>query len=451
MGELSIMKMYINHDYNQLPKSSDDVIPVQIYNRDAVIKKDGVAPRSDVATIGSPIINKIQRLGVPVSEEAMDFLTIALSVVAADTFIDRQATCDGWTRNIELYIPVNNSVQWNSIKPILTKALHFLSGDMWYLNFSTDGYLPPKPFVNSRHKLVNLNGLDSVSLFSGGLDSAIGVIDLLDEKYKPLLVSYSSKGDKIKQNSIASHLKGKHSRFEAFAHPISSNRKTEISMRTRSIIFLALAVIGCEAVKKTNNLRNINLFVPENGFISLNVPLTNRRIGSLSTKTTHPYFIGLIQDILDQIGFNISIKNPYQFKTKGEMVLSCRNLKLLKEIINDTVSCSHWKRKRQQCGYCVPCLIRQASLNTGKIKESIRYFYCGKNNIVQLVNDKKNERDDLFSLLRAIKLLESVNVKSWITKSGPLDYSLLPQYEDIFKRGLKEVEKLLIRENCFAY
>lgn len=451
MGELSIMKMYINHDYSQLPLSSNDVIPVQIYNRDAVIKKDGIVPRSDVATIGSPIINKIQRLGVPLSEEAMDFLTIALSVIAADTFIDRDATCDGWTRNIELYIPVNNHVQWNSIKPILTKALHFLSGDIWYLNFSTGGYLPPKPFGNSRHTLVNLNGLDSVSLFSGGLDSAIGVIDLLEEEYKPLLVSHSYKGDKKKQNSIAPHLKGRLSRFAAFANPRSSSRKTDISMRTRSIIFLALAVIGCDAVKKTNNLQNINLFVPENGFISLNAPLTNRRIGSLSTRTTHPYFIGLIQDILDQIGFNISIKNPYQFKTKGEMVLSCRNLTLLKKIVNDTVSCSHWKRKNQQCGYCVPCLIRQAALNKGHITESVLYNYGENDTLAKFVKNNQNGRDDLFSLIRAIKQLDNVNVKNWVSKSGPLEHQLLPQYEDIFKRGLKEVEELLKRENCFAY
>ena len=193
------------------------------------------------------------------------------------------------------------------------------------------------------------------------------------------------------------------------------------------------------------------MFVPENGFISLNAPLTNRRIGSLSTRTTHPYFIGLIQDILDQIGFNISIKNPYQFKTKGEMVLSCRNLTLLKKIVNDTVSCSHWKRKNQQCGYCVPCLIRQAALNKGHITESVLYNYGENDTLAKFVKNNQNGRDDLFSLIRAIKQLDNVNVKNWVSKSGPLEHQLLPQYEDIFKRGLKEVEELLKRENCFAY
>jgi hypothetical protein len=44
----------------------------------------------------------------------------------------------------------------------------------------------PQPFkaVNGR-KLINLEGLDCVSLFSGGLDSAIGVIDFLSSGRKP--------------------------------------------------------------------------------------------------------------------------------------------------------------------------------------------------------------------------------------------------------------------------
>lgn len=53
-----------------------------------------------------------------------------------------------------------------------------MSGDVWNFNFKGDGPKPPQPFkaVNGR-KLINLEGLDCVSLFSGGLDSAIGVID----------------------------------------------------------------------------------------------------------------------------------------------------------------------------------------------------------------------------------------------------------------------------------
>lgn len=139
----------------------------------------------------------------------------------------------------------------------------------------------------------------------------------------------------------------------------------DITMRTRSLNFLAFAAVGADAVMKANNKNNISIYVPENGFISLNAPLTNRRIGSLSTRTTHPYFIEMIQSIFDNVGFKMKFTNPYQFKTKGQMVSECKDKNILADIVDSTVSCSHWKRKHQQCGYCVPCMIRRASLLRG--------------------------------------------------------------------------------------
>ena len=64
----------------------------------------------------------------------------------------------------------------------------------------------------------------------------------------------------------------------------------------------------------------VELLIPENGFISLNIPLTPLRLGSLSTRTTHPLFIQQMQDILDALDFRVRLSNPYQFKTKGEML-----------------------------------------------------------------------------------------------------------------------------------
>jgi hypothetical protein len=74
-------------------------------------------------------------------------------------------------------------------------------------------------------------------------------------------------------------------------------------MRTRSLNFLAFAAVGADAVMKANNKNNISIYVPENGFISLNAPLTNRRIGSLSTRTINPYFIEMVQTIFEQRWF----------------------------------------------------------------------------------------------------------------------------------------------------
>ena len=65
------------------------------------------------------------------------------------------------------------------------------------------------------------------------------------------------------------------------------------------------------------------------GFIAINPPLTNARIGSLSTRTTNPEFLGRMQDIFDAVGLRLTIINPYLERTKGEMLQECLNQEIL--------------------------------------------------------------------------------------------------------------------------
>ena len=62
------------------------------------------------------------------------------------------------------------------------------------------------------------------------------------------------------------------------------------------------------------------LWVPENGFASLNVPLAPERRASLSTRTTHPAFLDGVQATLHQAGIAATITNPFESKTKGGLV-----------------------------------------------------------------------------------------------------------------------------------
>ena len=57
------------------------------------------------------------------------------------------------------------------------------------------------------------------------------------------------------------------------------------------------------------------LFVPENGYISLNMPLDPLRAGSLSTKTTHPVYMKSMQEIWNDVGIDIDFVLPYKYKT----------------------------------------------------------------------------------------------------------------------------------------
>jgi hypothetical protein len=429
-------QLIFHSNHNNLPPASDTVLPVQMYGLDG-------QGRGDISIIGSPVLEKLKRLGVRIPIPAMDFLSIALAVTAADTFVRRSDASDGWTRQLAIQLPLHEPERWNPLKKQLEKAFHFLSGDMWEFDFVEGGCPPPNPYrLSERFKLLKLRGLDCVCLFSGGLDSAIGAIDLIAEGRSPLLVSHAYKGDKTHQDEIAANLLGRYSRFAVNAHPVSANGETDITMRTRSVNFLAFGALGACAVRVINQLDKIDLIVPENGFISLNAPLTLRRIGSLSTRTTHPYFIESIQDIFDSAGIPCTVHNPYQFKTKGEMVFNCKNGQLLASIVDNTVSCSHWKRSNQQCGVCVPCIIRRSALRAGSLQEQIEYSF---NDVADVLNEP-DRRDDLLALSIAIAQKSSRKIGLWISDSGPLPPSQFREFQKVFSRGLDEVELYLKAE-----
>lgn len=118
-------------------------------------------------------------------------------------------------------------------------------------------------------------------LFSGGLDSTIGALDLLAKGTKPLLVSHAYRGDQARQNEIHAKLPVKLSHFAPNANPTGA-AVTDVSMRTRSLNFIAFGAVAAAVLAPFTN-KVVPLFMPENGVISLNPPLTPRRIGSLST------------------------------------------------------------------------------------------------------------------------------------------------------------------------
>ena len=262
---------------------------------------------------------------------------------------------------------------------------------------------------------------------------------MLSQARKPLLVSHAYKGDRSHQDDIAKYLKGQFARFAVNAHPVSTNGETDTTMRTRSCNFLAFDAIAASAVQAVSQKEKVELYVPENGFISLNAPLTTRRIGSLSTRTTHPYFLDSIQGIFDKVEIPCMIKNLYQFKTKGEMVTECKDAQLLKLIVDNTVSCSHWKRKHQQCGTCVPCLIRRAALHAGGLSEQTEYL---SNNVANVLGEP-GKRDDLMALSIAIEQKSKRKLGPWILDSGPLPPEYYQDFQEVFLRGLDEVKGYL--------
>jgi len=138
---------------------------------------------------------------------------------------------------------------------------------------------------------------------------------------------------------------------------------SEDTTRGRSFLFFSLGVAAGTALGRAFVLK-----VPENGLIALNVPLDRLRLGALSTRTTHPFYMARWNVLLGALSVEGKVENPYWDKTKGEMVAECANPTLLKQLAPLSLSCSsptkgRWTKKPQgHCGYCLPCLIRRASL-----------------------------------------------------------------------------------------
>jgi hypothetical protein len=371
-------------------------------------------PYTHVGTVGAQAMDAASRLMGRPSVPAIDLLSIAMAVTAADTFVLRADAPDGWSRSFQIALPLADPAPWNAVRPALEGALQFLSSDTWDFEFSNAGVKPPPvSVIRKRSRVVDISKVDCVSLFSGGLDSAIGALDLLAAGRRPLLVSHASRGDADKQDAVADLIPGVSERMSVNTYPTWAG-PDEDSMRTRSFQFLALGVLAAEAIANRKRPTRAELLVCENGLIALNPPLTPRRMGSHSTRTAHPHFLQAFQGILDSVGLPVVVCNPYRLRTKGEMALPHAMQASFRALASTTVSCGKWKRRNQQCGRCVPCLIRRAALHAAAVTDDTDYQYPD----LQSVMSDEEGRDDLIAVQAA--LLRGPTNELQVMRAGPL-------------------------------
>lgn len=389
-------------------------------------------------------LRRISILPKSFQHEALDLLYISMAVYYADKKILRLDSYDGWTRRIKIYIPVLEEAKWKTNKKHLESMVSFLSGDLFEFVFrKRELNKIEMKFQKGIAKLYKNNKFipNEFCMLSGGLDSFIGAIELLEKDKNVAFIGIYGGGKSVKpyQDKVNKVLQKeydiKESNFFNFnATPIKGG---EITTRTRSFLFFAHAIALASCVDKPTTI-----YIPENGLISLNIPLTNTRLGSSSTRTTHPYYMKMLQTLLDNIGIKVKLKNPYQFKTKGEMLINCKNQKLIKKEYPSTMSCSHPDQVRYEkgtkplhCGKCLPCSIRRASIikaynndSSGyadgnfkkpKAKIELRSFKLG------LLDYKRNKDNPLI-----------------IQVAGPIE-SNFDEYFEVYKKGMDELKDFL--------
>jgi hypothetical protein len=211
------------------------------------------------------------------------------------------------------------------------------------------------------------------------------------------------------------------------------------------LAFIAFGVLGATALDIHQNGDQVDLHVPENGFIGLNVPLTPLRSGSLSTRTTHPIFMAFMQNLIDNLGLRIRLVNPYRLKTKGEMMTECADQALLLKLAPMSMSCGKPGRTGCHCGRCLPCLVRRAAFlkwtgHLGGDKTDPNYLFPRKS----FGEEKFLEHDDVVQCLAAIDHVARLGARSWV---GPAVTAKRFQDPDVFRsvaeRGLAEIAGFL--------
>jgi hypothetical protein len=213
---------------------SPGTIPILLYGRSA---------SSAVASAGAAAAHTIRRRALAPSPLAWDFLSIALSVVTADGALKRNTSPDGWTRELDVQVAVGDPEQWTPHASALASALRFLTTDIWNVTFTAGAKHPDPP------KKPQSPSTDCIALLSGGLDSLVGAIDLSTQGERLLAVSHTVRGDSERQEQFARTV-GAALHLQVNHNASTPRSAKETSQRSRSLIFLAFAVLAATATER---------------------------------------------------------------------------------------------------------------------------------------------------------------------------------------------------------
>lgn len=431
-----------------------DITPLPVHVADSVLTEIRFIDGERRLGFGlGQMIDQLVHRGMYPSDRAIDLAILAAVVTAADTRISRTIDSqDGWTREIDLYLPVEQPDVWSSQAPLIERNLHFLTGDLWRVFFRAR-HAAYEKIIDSPTELLS-PPFQSVCLFSGGLDSFVGAVDLLAANENSLFVSHYWDVSTSSQNlcaqgigTIYGDMTPRHVRARVgFPDDLVQGSAPEKTTRGRSFLFLALAALAGSA------LASPTIFIPENGLISLNVPLDPLRLGAWSTRTTHPFYLARWQEMLDYLGISATIRNPYRFKTKGEMLSGSANPTFVRQHVGETISCSSVTKARWlglplgHCGYCAPCLIRRAAIRAAFGNDPTTYSLS--NLTARPLDGRSAESEHVRSFqLMGRRLSQSPGIEQVLVhKPGPLfDYPTadITNYAAVFQRGIEEVGNIL--------
>ncbi len=300
---------------------------------------------------------------------AAELLVAAAGAYIADRSIHRpgRVSTDRWTRSITVQVPVAEPASWPADE--LAHVLAVLTNDRWLI----EPYQHPQFTIGPDQQQMSLEEADSCALFSAGMDSYAHAVTTFHEGHRPLLVGHfdmealrglqqrAARDAHAAANGQSGSAPILRQMRVATVPTLYAGRNPEISSRSRGLLF---AVAGV-AVAAAAGLPFLD--VAENGFVALNRPLTAARAGALSTRSTHPHVLDLLQRLLSRLSVDVTVRNPLLYASKGDVTRAA--LVAGEGAVGRTVSCGHPNSDRWQgdarylnCGYCFPCLVRRSGM-----------------------------------------------------------------------------------------
>ena len=312
------------------------------------------------------------------ADRAEDLLTISSYVFAADQQVSRTSRADvhgdAWYRDYTMCLPVRDPEFWSEadVTARLRATLNFVSDDRWDFVFTpTRVRAEPSslPFDFDDNQLMG--SPDMVSMISGGLDSLCAVVEQSMKGRSPAMVGHSAALNAgSHQRNLCSRLR---TRFPRWHFPYLSGAihrrgsdAPETTQRTRSFLLATLGV----AVAQQIHVAEVHL--PDNGVVSLNLPINKQLLGARATRSTHPKFIRLYNRLLEAIFPNgPQLANPLWARTRAE-TLDILRMAGLTGLIEETNSCSHQRgrtKMRPFCGACSQCIDRRHAIKSAGLEE----------------------------------------------------------------------------------
>lgn len=374
------------------------------------------------------------------SDQAIDLMRIAGAAYLADRLSGRPTA---FTRRLHLTVEVADPAPWEGeAANQLAQLLSWLTGDTWEIELLKDPTARPEPASDNA-----ADSAASVALLSGGLDSYLGALHLLSTlKDAPLFVGHSDTATAVRraQNTIRSWLQESYTPAPSYTQVkfTQAAGKKESSSRSRSLLFMALGVAIASSRQATT------LFVPENGFTSLNLPLHPNRAGALSTRSTHPETFYRVNELLHTLGLSISVTNPFADYTKGEemrLVADGQPPTGWERTAGLTVSCSKLDGARIKggnstlnCGLCYACVTRRGSFIAAEVDDTTIYLSdnLSGNARDELLERRYSDRAAIsYAIARGIDD-DAIDAGTW-----PPDADL-DAISDLAERGLAELREV---------